>query len=103
MLGAELLARRKSLGLTQSELAERLGVASNTVARWERGELTIARPEMLRVMLQHIQIEMEHETNEQRHARNLRIAAETQAELAAREAAGPSPERDVAKRHFGSH
>jgi transcriptional regulator with XRE-family HTH domain len=31
---------RKKLGITQAELANDLGVASNTVARWERGELT---------------------------------------------------------------
>ncbi|WP_174436431.1 helix-turn-helix transcriptional regulator [Azospirillum brasilense] len=28
---------RKQLSLTQAELAERLGVAQSTVARWERG------------------------------------------------------------------
>jgi DNA-binding transcriptional regulator YiaG len=31
---------RKRLGLTQAKLAERLGVCKNTVARWERGELS---------------------------------------------------------------
>jgi tetratricopeptide (TPR) repeat protein/transcriptional regulator with XRE-family HTH domain len=30
--------RRKALGLTQEQLAERLGVERTTVARWERGE-----------------------------------------------------------------
>ncbi len=30
---------RKRLGLSQAELGELLGVAGNTVARWERGEL----------------------------------------------------------------
>src|SRR5262249_1840661 len=35
----QLRARRIALGLTQAQLAARLGVASNTLARWERGEL----------------------------------------------------------------
>ncbi len=30
---------RKRLGLSQAELGQLLGVAGNTVARWERGEL----------------------------------------------------------------
>jgi tetratricopeptide (TPR) repeat protein/transcriptional regulator with XRE-family HTH domain len=33
-----LTARRKALGLTQGQLAERLNVNRTTVARWERGE-----------------------------------------------------------------
>jgi predicted ATPase/DNA-binding CsgD family transcriptional regulator len=37
----ELRTRRRALGLTQSELADRLGVSPNTVARWERGEQNI--------------------------------------------------------------
>jgi transcriptional regulator with XRE-family HTH domain len=32
---------RASLGLTQAEMAEALGVTVNTWARWERGELAI--------------------------------------------------------------
>ncbi len=31
---------RENLKLTQVELAEYLGVASNTIARWERGDAT---------------------------------------------------------------
>lgn len=41
MQGHELREWRTKAGLTQAELAERLGVASNTVARWERDEMSI--------------------------------------------------------------
>jgi transcriptional regulator with XRE-family HTH domain len=37
-LGAQLVQRRTALGLTQKELARRLGVDPSTLARWERGE-----------------------------------------------------------------
>ena len=30
------------MGLTQAQLAERLGVRANTLARWERGEIRIS-------------------------------------------------------------
>jgi transcriptional regulator with XRE-family HTH domain len=42
--GRTLKRARKALRLTQVELAKRLGVAGNTVARWERGEVTIPEP-----------------------------------------------------------
>ena len=38
MEGSELRRFREKLGLTQEKLAKALSVASNTVARWERGE-----------------------------------------------------------------
>jgi len=44
MTGQQLRRIRKRLGLTQVELADRLGVASNTVARWERNEVGISGP-----------------------------------------------------------
>ena len=47
MTPAELRQRRKHLGLSQSSLADALGVARNTVARWERGELAIGSPAMV--------------------------------------------------------
>ena len=34
---------REILGWTQKHLAEQIGVAPNTVARWERGELPISK------------------------------------------------------------
>ena len=44
MEGAEVRRIRLKLGFTQAQLAEKVGVASNTVARWERGELGIGEP-----------------------------------------------------------
>ena len=41
MAGDELRKRREALGMTQEQLAGELGVAANTVARWERGERSI--------------------------------------------------------------
>jgi DNA-binding transcriptional regulator YiaG len=36
---AKLLSIRKKLRLSQSKFADKLGVVSNTYARWERGDL----------------------------------------------------------------
>jgi len=44
MDGKELRKIRRSLSLTQGEMADRIGVRLNTVARWERGELKISEP-----------------------------------------------------------
>ena len=41
MTGEEVRAMRRRLGLTQIELAELVGVAPNSVARWERGEMAV--------------------------------------------------------------
>jgi ribosome-binding protein aMBF1 (putative translation factor) len=37
-LAGRLVRQRTSLGLSQKEMAGRLGVAPGTLARWERGE-----------------------------------------------------------------
>ena len=37
-LAAYIKSRRKNINLTQKELAEKVGVSMNTVARWERNE-----------------------------------------------------------------
>ena len=37
--GPQLRALRRRLGLSQAQFAALIGVASNTVARWERSEL----------------------------------------------------------------
>ena len=44
MTGVEIRALREKLGWTQMALAEAVGVTSNTVARWERGEMAISEP-----------------------------------------------------------
>ena len=38
MISRNIQAARKALGLTQEDLAGRLGVARQTVAKWESGE-----------------------------------------------------------------
>lgn len=43
MKGEALREAREKMGLTQVQLAEELGVQSNTVARYERGVLTIPK------------------------------------------------------------
>jgi transcriptional regulator with XRE-family HTH domain len=44
MKGQELRVIRQRLKITQAHLAELIGVAPNTVARWERGEMGIREP-----------------------------------------------------------
>lgn len=43
MQGEALRAAREKLGMTQAQLAEQLGLRSNTVARYERGILVIPK------------------------------------------------------------
>jgi transcriptional regulator with XRE-family HTH domain len=43
MTSVEFSLIRKTLGLTQQQLAQNLGVEPNTVARWERGERPILK------------------------------------------------------------
>jgi len=40
--------------LTQAQLAELLQIPVNTIARWERGELSIEKPEVLRLAIEHL-------------------------------------------------
>jgi DNA-binding transcriptional regulator YiaG len=44
MTAVEIRSLREKLGWTQMALAQAVGVTSNTVARWERGEMSISEP-----------------------------------------------------------
>jgi transcriptional regulator with XRE-family HTH domain len=44
MNAGELRKLRKKLGWSQAQLAREVGVATNSVARWERGEMAISEP-----------------------------------------------------------
>jgi len=44
MKGEELKSIRKKLGWTQAKMAEAVGVDPNSVARWERNEVSIREP-----------------------------------------------------------
>jgi len=57
MKGAKLREWRLALGLTQQELADKLEVSRNTVARWERDEMAI--PGFLHLALKSIECEAE--------------------------------------------
>ncbi|MGH9075654.1 MAG: ATP-binding protein, partial [Acidimicrobiales bacterium] len=54
MTPAQLRERRQVLGLSQEGLARVLGVAGNTVARWERGDRPIGSVGMVRLALERL-------------------------------------------------
>ena len=55
MKGAKLRERRLALGFTQQQLADKLDVSRNTVARWERDEMAI--PGFLNLALKTLECE----------------------------------------------
>lgn len=56
MNGQKLKETREKLGLSQAKLGEWLEVSSNTIARWERGEVPITHPKMLHLAMKAIEI-----------------------------------------------
>jgi transcriptional regulator with XRE-family HTH domain len=51
LTGPDLLAWRARVGWSQKRLADALRVPVNTVARWERGEMRVQHPTILRLAL----------------------------------------------------
>lgn len=51
---ATLVQWRQTLGYTQQQLADALGVSQNTVSRWESGIKPIGNPVMLRLALERL-------------------------------------------------
>jgi len=52
LTAADLKSYRERLGLTQAQLAARLGVDAMTVSRWERGAQGIRHAAALRLQLE---------------------------------------------------
>jgi DNA-binding transcriptional regulator YiaG len=70
--GAELKFARKALGLRQTELAEQLGVAPETVSRWENGTESFKRAVQLAILALLHQIDRRGELPVPRHDRESR-------------------------------
>lgn len=66
MNGEELRQRREQLRLTQTELANVLGVYQATVSAWETGERNIRHPRMLDLALLAIAHGLDREQHEVR-------------------------------------
>lgn len=59
MTGADLRRRRQALGLSQTALAERLGVPQATISRWETGGHGIDQPTVLDLAIRALETERE--------------------------------------------
>jgi transcriptional regulator with XRE-family HTH domain len=66
----DLRQRRANLEMTQAELAEALGVAPNTIARWERGEREPEGQKILDLALHYLELkhELERQSKQRRPA-----------------------------------
>jgi transcriptional regulator with XRE-family HTH domain len=71
--GAEIKRRRTNLGLSQQQLAVRLDVKKNTIARWEREEITPEHPAMLELALRSLEQELSPQTQAELLAYRQRI------------------------------
>lgn len=72
MTGDELRNWRMARGLTQQQLAERLGVPANTIARWERGELQHLEWLLLAILGVDVKLKREREASSPRYRRRYR-------------------------------
>lgn len=56
MNGMGLRKMREKLGLTQTALAEKLGVSQVTISRWETDAMVIRHPKILRLALEQLRV-----------------------------------------------
>lgn len=75
MDGAQIRAYRQKLGLSQTQLGQAFGIAGNTIARWERGELIPQWPKLLALGFRALEQDLRR-TRANREIRRLRSAAE---------------------------
>ena len=61
---AGLIERRRALGLTQEQLAQRLGVHRVTLTRWESGVIPISYPRMVLALLEALLQQLSHDGKE---------------------------------------
>ncbi len=57
MLPEEIRQKRIALNLTQTELAEKFEVKTNTIARWERGEAIPTAKGMMQLAFQSLELQ----------------------------------------------
>ena len=58
MLSEKLKEARAELGLTQKQMGELLGIASNTIARYERNEMQAQHPQVLDMAVDLLRIKL---------------------------------------------
>ena len=56
-IGEKIKRTRAAVKKTQAQFGELLGVTGNTIARWERGEMTPDSPTILELALRQVEIE----------------------------------------------
>ena len=57
MLLEKLKETRLALGLTQKDFGELLGISSNTIARYERGEIQPKHPKVLEMAVDFLRVQ----------------------------------------------
>ena len=68
MLPRDLREQRMRLRMSQAALAAALGVARNTIARWERSELEIRHPELIQMALDRLATRKQSPSGSAQHA-----------------------------------
>lgn len=103
--GAGLRKERERIGLSQVELARKLSVSPNTVARWERGELKIEHAGMLQLALRSLRNQAGSRFNRAAESPRKRAAAYTKeiertttSKAARAESSGKTPRREATLR-----